>query len=89
MNSQSVFSGARQVLTAGAAVLAGYNLGNPEQLTQLGNEIAVAGPAIVSIGSILWSIYKHYRMVKVPESTMVKVPGGTATAKTAVEKGKV
>ena len=88
MNPQANLSLLRQILTVLGGLLAGYGIGNPDQWGYVVNDIMVIVPATVSLGSILWSVWAHYRQVKVPEHTVVKPVGAApATAATAVKEG--
>ena len=89
MNSQANLSLLRQVLTFLGALLAGRGLVTADQATTLANDFTVVVPAAVSIGSIAWSIYAHWRQVKVPEKTVVVPPDGNGEmhAVTAVKAG--
>jgi hypothetical protein len=52
------------------------------------DNIAVAVPALISAGSILWSVWAHYKQVKVPENTIVKPMNMMpTTAAVAVKEG--
>ena len=64
--SESTMNGVKQILTFGGAILTGLGITNVEQARTLTSELAVAIPALVSIGSVVWSIVTHYGQKKVP-----------------------
>ena len=74
--SDSTTSAIRQLLTFGGAILTGLGITNLEQAASLTNDLVVAIPALVSIGSVVWSIVAHYKMKKVPvAATAIILPG--------------
>lgn len=89
MNSQANLSLLRQILTVLGGLLAGYGIGNPEQWGHAVNDVMVAIPALVSLGSIVWSVWAHYKQVKVSEHTTVSSADGPMPAGTAVKLGAV
>jgi hypothetical protein len=75
--SDSTMNGMRQVLTFGSAILAGMGIEGLDikTTTTIANDLAVIVPAAVSLGSVAWSIWAHYKMKKVPiASTAVILP---------------
>ncbi len=90
MNSQANLSLLRQFLTVIGGLFAGYGIGNAAQWSHMVDDVAVAVPALISLGSIMWSFWAHYKQVKVPELTLVKpVMGGTMPAIVAVKEGLI
>ncbi len=77
----------RQILTVGGGLFAGFGIGNVEQWGHVVDDIAVIVPALISLGSILWSIWAHYKQVKVPEQTRVASTEGPMPAVVAVKLG--
>ena len=80
MNSQGNLSLLRQILTVLGGLAAGYGIGNADQWGSIANDIAVAVPVLVSAGSIMWSVWAHYKQVKVPEHTEVIPPSYPVSA---------
>lgn len=87
MNQQAKLSLLRQILTVLGGLFAGYGIGNVEQWGYIVDDIAVTIPALISLGSIVWSIWAHYRQVKVPEQTRVASAEGPMPAVVAVKLG--
>lgn len=67
MNSQEALNLLKQLLTLGGGVLAGAGWVSESQASTISSDLAIAIPALVSLGSIAWSVYSHWNMVKVPE----------------------
>ena len=69
----------KQFLTLAGGVLATMGIMSTTQETTLVTDLMIGVPAIISAGSILWSIYAHYGMKKVPiASTAVMLPPSVA-----------
>jgi hypothetical protein len=66
MNSQATMSFLRQALTLIGGLLAGAGWISAGQSADLVSDITIAVPALLSAGSILWSVYSHFNMKKVP-----------------------
>ena len=75
MNNQEVTNLVRQLLTLAGGMLAGAGVLNANQSYTLVNDIMVAVPALISLGSVAWSVYAHWNMRKVPENSLVVKPG--------------
>ena len=69
MNNQELLNAAKQVgtLIFGVFVARGYLTHN--QASTVMTDLGVVIPALGSLGTIGWSIYSHWNMVKVPEVT--------------------
>jgi hypothetical protein len=77
MNSDQSLNLLKQVITFFGAMAVGAGLFNitTEQVTTVANDLIVAIPAVVSIGSIVWSVYSHWKMKKVPVTAVaVELP---------------
>lgn len=77
MNSEGNLNLLKQVLTllSGMAVI--YGVMTESQATQIVGLIMIGVPALTGAGSMLWSVYAHWNMKKVPEqSTALMLPGG-------------
>jgi hypothetical protein len=81
MNDQEKMNALRQGLTLvfGMLTVAMPWLATSQQYSALTTDVMTIVPAGVSLYSVLWSIYAHWNMKKVPEhSTAVALPGGPA-----------
>ena len=76
MNNQEQLNLLKQVLTMLGSLLTMYGVMNASQASALSAAVTVAAPALVTIGSIAWSIYSHWNMKKVPETAQV-IPAPT------------
>lgn len=68
MNNEEMLNLLKQLLTLAGGILttAGYlTVGQANTIT---TDIVVAVPAVISLGSISWSVYAHWNMKKVPEA---------------------
>lgn len=72
MNSEEVMNLLRQVLTLTGGLAAGAGYVSTSQASTISNDVMVAVPALVSLGSVLWSVYVHWNMKKVPETAVAK-----------------
>ena len=80
-NTDEQMNAVKQFLTLFFGMLTGMmpGLATSQQYTALTTAIITAVPALISIGSVAWSIYTHWRMKKVPQnSTAVAIPSGPA-----------
>lgn len=76
MSSQELLNLLRQLLTLAGGLLAGAGILNAAQAETVTNNLVVAIPALVSLGSVAWSVYAHWQMKKVPDkSTALVLPG--------------
>jgi len=66
MNSDASLNLLKQLLTLVGGILATAGLLTASQMSELTQDIIVAVPALVSLGSIVWSVYSHFGMKKVP-----------------------
>lgn len=89
MNSQEKMNLLRQVLTLVGGLLAGAGVISASQSATLTNDVITIVPAAVSIGSLAWSVYAHWNMVKVHEKTSVVTGTGTLSAGNALAQGLV
>lgn len=81
MEQESTLSLLRQVLTLAGGLLAGAGFLSAEQAGTIAQDLTVAVPALVSLGSIAWSIYSHWNMKKVPvAATALILPVGEKPA---------
>lgn len=88
MNSQEQMNLIRQLLTLVGGLAVMYGLMTAEQESALIAAAMTGIPTLVTIGSVLWSVYEHWNQIKVPEETiLVKPDGKTTTAKSALEAG--
>jgi hypothetical protein len=72
MNSDQILNLLKQIITllSGLAVGLGAAHISAEQVTTIGNDLTVAIPAIISAGSVFWSVYAHWKMKKVPDAAV-------------------
>jgi hypothetical protein len=78
MNEQELGSLLRQILTLAGGLLAGAGYMDATQANTITNDLVVAIPALVSLGSVAWSIYAHWNMKKVPgDATALELPRST------------
>lgn len=71
MNSQEAMNLLRQVLTLSGGILTGMGVIDHEQANTIINDVAILVPASISLGSVVWSVYVHWNMKKVPENARV------------------
>ncbi len=71
MNNDEKMNALRQALTLFFGLLSGLmpGLASSQQYSALTSAIVTAVPALMSIGSVIWSIYAHWNMKKVPENS--------------------
>jgi hypothetical protein len=99
MNSDQQLNLLKQVITMLGGMAAGAGLLHitMEQVTTVANDMIVIIPAAISLGSIVWSVYAHWRMKKVPVTAVaVQLPAtveppvvGERVALTGIGTGKV
>jgi uncharacterized membrane protein YebE (DUF533 family) len=76
MNSDEIFNLIKQLLTLASGVAVGVGLLTSEQATSLTSYLIIGVPAMIGAGSVIWSVYAHWRMKKVPvASTAIIAPG--------------
>src|SRR5208282_4354280 len=82
MNNEEQMNLLKQILTLIGGLAIGAGVLSTAQVSALISDLMIVGAAIgavVSAYSILWSVYAHWNMKKVPEhSTAVALPGGPA-----------
>lgn len=79
MNSQANMNLIRQLLTFAFGILVTRGVLTADQAASLVTNLAIVIPAAGAIGSIAWSVYVHWNMKKVPDSsTAVKLPSSVA-----------
>jgi hypothetical protein len=66
MNSDEILNLIKQLLTLGSGIAIGARLLTAEQATSLINDIFVIIPAMMGAVSVVWSVYSHWQMKKVP-----------------------
>jgi uncharacterized membrane protein YebE (DUF533 family) len=66
MNSDEVLNLVKQLLTLGSGIAIGARLLTAEQAASLINDIFVIIPAVMGAVSVVWSVYSHWQMKKVP-----------------------
>jgi uncharacterized membrane protein YebE (DUF533 family) len=69
MNNQEILNLVKQVLTLASGILVARGLLTEGQAQSALSDIAVIAPAAAGLGSIGWSVYAHWNMVKVPEKS--------------------
>lgn len=74
MNNQEIMNAVRQVLTLAFGLLTMRGIMTADQASTLVTDFGVIVPALCSIGSVGWSIYAHWNMVKVPETSAPPPP---------------
>lgn len=89
MNTQEKLNLLRQILTLVGGLLAGAGVVTDATASTAINDIMVIIPAAVSLGSLVWSVYAHWNMVKVPEQTKVVTGTGSIAASAALKSGMV
>lgn len=89
MNSQEKMNLLRQMLTLLGGMFAGAAGINAAQVSSAVNDIMVIVPAAVSLGSLAWSMYAHWNMVKVSDKTVVSTGVGPVPASAALKQGLV
>ncbi len=70
MNNEEIMNLVRQLLTLAGGVLAARGIASQGEVSQAVTDIYTAVPALVSLGSIVWSVYVHWNMKKVPENSV-------------------
>jgi hypothetical protein len=66
MNSDEVWNLVKQVLTLASGIAVGAGLLTADQGVSLVNDIVLVIPAVIGASSIVWSVYSHWNMKKVP-----------------------
>ena len=75
MNNQEVMNLIRQLLTLVGGLLAGAGVLNAAQSNTIVSDVMTAVPALISLGSVCWSVYAHWNMKKVSQGALVVKPG--------------
>ncbi len=76
MNQDANLNLLKQMLTLIGGILATMGVLNGSQVSEMTQDIIVAVPALISAGSIIWSVYSHFHMKKVPvAATAIVLPG--------------
>jgi hypothetical protein len=89
VNSQEKMNVLKQVLTFAFAYVAGKGWITFDQATALVNDIVQCAPYLLGAGSIFWSAWSHWNMVKVQEKTPVVTGAGDIPASSALKQGLV
>jgi uncharacterized membrane protein YebE (DUF533 family) len=71
MNTEEKLNLLKQALTFASGILVARGLLTEGQAQSAINDIAVIVPALAGLGSIVWSVYSHWNMKKVPETATV------------------
>ena len=82
MNNEEVMNAVRQFLTLAFGLLTMRGIMTADQASTLITDFAVIVPAACSVGSVGWSIYAHWNMVKVPEKSVPPTPPQPRTGAT-------
>lgn len=88
MNSQEAFNLLKQLATLASGILVSRGVIDHDQATSLVSDVSVIVPAFVGLCSIAWSVYAHWNMKKVPE-TSVAVSAPSDAPKGSVVTGQV
>ncbi len=80
MNTQELLSMLKIVGATFFGMLAMHGYMTSEQVTAIMGDLTVAVPALISAGSIVWSIYAHWNMKKVPENSVAISPNAITGA---------
>jgi hypothetical protein len=88
MNNDQLLNLLKQVLTLFGGIAAGIGAAHisAEQITTISNDLVVAVPALVSAGSLIWSVYAHWNMKKVPDKAIALELPKTVAPPTVGEK---
>jgi hypothetical protein len=78
MNDQEKMNLLKQVLTLLSGIGVGLGVWSASEGSELVGDILVALPAVTGAGSVIWSVYSHWNMKKVPEAARVTLPSGVA-----------
>jgi hypothetical protein len=89
MNSQERMNLVRQIATMVCSMLTMAGVLTASQSSQLVQAIVVIVPALMTFGSIAWSVYAHWNQVKVSEKTVINTGAvtGPTTAANALKAG--
>ena len=73
-------------LVFGMLTVLAPTLATAQQYSELTTAIITAIPALISAGSVIWSVYAHWGMKKVPaNATAVILPTGPAPAGSTID----
>lgn len=72
MNAQEIGNLTRQIATWVFAFLTAHGITTAGQSHTLVTDATVIVPAALSAASVLWSVYAHWNMKKVPETAVVE-----------------
>jgi len=87
MNQDEKLNALKQMLTMIGSLATMAGILTSGQVSELTSAVCIAAPALLTISSVLWSVYSHWNMAKVPENSMVIPPGSvTPVVATAVAK---
>jgi hypothetical protein len=78
MNTQVILNMLKIVGATFFGMLAMHGYMSEGQATAIMGELSVAVPALISVGSIAWSIYTHWNMKKVPVDSIAISPNAVA-----------
>jgi uncharacterized membrane protein YebE (DUF533 family) len=68
MNQDEILNLIKQLLTFGSGIAIGARVLTAEQAASLINDIFVIIPSVMGVVSIVWSVYTHWKMKKVPDA---------------------
>lgn len=71
MNNQEKLNLLKQILTFASGILVARGIISDGQASNAISDIAVIVPALSGLCSIIWSVYSHWNMKKVPEKAVV------------------
>lgn len=70
MRSDEILNFAKQLLTLASGVAVGIGLLTSDQASELVSYLIIGVPAMIGAGSVVWSVYAHWGMKKVPEAAV-------------------
>lgn len=76
MNTQEMLNVLKILGATMFGVLAMHGYMSQEQASAIMGDLTIAVPALLSAGTMAWSIYAHWNMKKVPENSTAIVPAG-------------
>ena len=92
MNSQEQLNALKQAMTCVFAVLTALMPGvaASQNFSLIETGLLTAAPALLTLGSMAWSIYSHWNMKKVPEtSTAISTPAALPVGSTVTINGSI
>lgn len=79
MNYDQVMNLVKQVLTLVSGIFVAKGVIDANSAASIVTNLSVAVPALIGAGSVVWSVYSHWGMKKVPDAaTAVELPKGVA-----------